>query len=290
MPVCRDANPGGSEWGRSPPPDLEPEIRRFRSRFGGLGWWRAAGIAALAALAILAWSSWFTVQPEETGVVRRSGAVARTVGPGLHFKFPYGIETIRLVPTARVLKEKFGFRTLVPGRPTEYADNAMAGAYVLHHSEEEAHRIRGRGRGAASIAGPGVAKLLHNRPVWASSPDRNSGQRREKRTMGILTVVATLAMLFSAAWTVAKGTVWAVRSLRRPPGDGVQAPSPVMRDIVSVILVGLGGLLIGGILVTAVLVAQDELRLKPVQSVLTRVENSLNRVYEASLEHLRREL
>ena len=30
----------------------------------------------------------------------------------LHFKWPYGIETVRLVPTARVLKEEFGFRSL----------------------------------------------------------------------------------------------------------------------------------------------------------------------------------
>ena len=33
-----------------------------------------------------------------------------------------GIDTVRLVPTARVLKEEFGFRTLasVPGQKTRY--------------------------------------------------------------------------------------------------------------------------------------------------------------------------
>jgi len=65
-------------------------------------------IAVLVAL-ILLWSAWFTVQPEETGIVQRFGKVVRTAGPGLHFKLPYGIETIRTVPTARVLKEEFGF-------------------------------------------------------------------------------------------------------------------------------------------------------------------------------------
>jgi modulator of FtsH protease HflK len=81
-------------------------------------------IAILVAL-ILLWTAWFTVQPEETGIVQRFGKVVRTAGPGLHFKLPYGIETIRTVPTARVLKEEFGFRTTAaaPGRRTQYADN-----------------------------------------------------------------------------------------------------------------------------------------------------------------------
>jgi membrane protease subunit HflK len=71
------------------------------------------------------WSSWFTVQPEETGIVQRFGKVVRSADPGLHFKWPYGIETVHRVPTARVLKEEFGFRTLasVPGRRTQYTGN-----------------------------------------------------------------------------------------------------------------------------------------------------------------------
>jgi membrane protease subunit HflK len=78
-------------------------------------------IAALALVVIL-WTAWFTVQPEETGIVQRFGKVMRTASPGLHFKIPFGIETVRLVPTARVLKEEFGFRTLasVPGKKTQY--------------------------------------------------------------------------------------------------------------------------------------------------------------------------
>ncbi len=39
-------------------------------------------------LATLPWSSRFTVQPEETGVVQRFGAVVRTVGQGLHSRLP----------------------------------------------------------------------------------------------------------------------------------------------------------------------------------------------------------
>jgi membrane protease subunit HflK len=50
----------------------------------------------------------------------------RTADPGLHFKLPFGFETVRFVPTARVLKEEFGFRTVatVPGEKTRYASSS----------------------------------------------------------------------------------------------------------------------------------------------------------------------
>jgi membrane protease subunit HflK len=78
-------------------------------------------IAALAVVVVF-WTAWFTVQPEETGIVQRFGKVIRTAGPGLHFKLPFGIETARMLPTARVLKEEFGFRTVAstPGEKTRY--------------------------------------------------------------------------------------------------------------------------------------------------------------------------
>jgi membrane protease subunit HflK len=90
---------------RLPPPSL----RGFLIGFGAV------------ALATLLLSSWYTVQAEQTAVVQRFGRVVRTAGPGLHFKLPYGVERVRLVPTARVLKEEFGFRTVATGQRTRYA-------------------------------------------------------------------------------------------------------------------------------------------------------------------------
>src|SRR3972149_4267432 len=114
--------PSGSGW---VPPDLERAFREFRNPLRGMGGWRLVPGAVVLLVAILLWSSWFTAQPEETGVVQRFGAVVRTVGPGLHFKLPYGIERVRLIPTARVLKEEFGFRAAgtAAGQRTQYADN-----------------------------------------------------------------------------------------------------------------------------------------------------------------------
>ncbi len=114
---------GWGPRGGRPPVDIQDLIERFlgplrgrRVPFGGIG-----GIVILMLVVLLLWSSWFTVQPEETGVVQRFGKVVRTVGPGLHFKIPYGVETVLFVPTARVLKEEFGFRTEEPGRRTRYS-------------------------------------------------------------------------------------------------------------------------------------------------------------------------
>lgn len=109
--------PGFGGWSG---PDLEGVGRRIRH---GVAWGgkRLVGMLLLLLAAILAWSSWYTVGPEETAVIQRFGKVVRTEGPGLHFKVPYGVETARLVKTARVLKEEFGFRTQAPGRRTQYS-------------------------------------------------------------------------------------------------------------------------------------------------------------------------
>jgi modulator of FtsH protease HflK len=108
--------------------DVDQLFEELRNHFRGLrGPWIAAGILGVLLLIAL-WSTWFTVQPEETGIIQRFGAVQRTAGPGLHFKLPYGIESVRTVPTARVLKEEFGFQTTatVAGQRTQYAADKKA--------------------------------------------------------------------------------------------------------------------------------------------------------------------
>lgn len=66
-------------------------------------------------------SLWFTVEPEEVGVVLRFGEYNRTVNPGLNFKLPFGIEQVYKVPVERQLKLEFGFRTSTPGVRTRYS-------------------------------------------------------------------------------------------------------------------------------------------------------------------------
>src|SRR5260370_25589971 len=52
-----------------------------------------------------------TVGPQSEGVVRCFGKYFQTVDPGLHFKLPFGIDTVTVLPTRRQLKLEFGFST-----------------------------------------------------------------------------------------------------------------------------------------------------------------------------------
>ncbi len=99
---------------------------RFPPKPPGNPWARAlhgGTIATLVLLALIvagALSSYYTVQPEGKAVVRRFGRVIGVRDPGLHFKLPFGIDRATFVPTERVLKEEFGFRTLKAGQRTQY--------------------------------------------------------------------------------------------------------------------------------------------------------------------------
>jgi modulator of FtsH protease HflK len=69
----------------------------------------------------LLFTSWFTVEPEEVGVILRLGKYSHTVTPGLHFKIPFNIDSVYKVPVERQLKVEFGFRTVKAGINTEYS-------------------------------------------------------------------------------------------------------------------------------------------------------------------------
>jgi len=71
---------------------------------------------------ILLFSSFFVVDQKEEAVVLNLGKFSRQVGPGLHFKIPFGVEKNYNVPTQRILKEEFGFRTINPGVVSEYSN------------------------------------------------------------------------------------------------------------------------------------------------------------------------
>jgi len=75
--------------------------------------------------AVLLWgifSSFYTVNADETGIIQRFGKYVRTTEPGLHFKLPFGIETVKKVRTQHVFKMEFGFRTIEAGIRTVYEE------------------------------------------------------------------------------------------------------------------------------------------------------------------------
>ncbi|MDW7772729.1 MAG: FtsH protease activity modulator HflK [Desulfobulbaceae bacterium] len=61
------------------------------------------------------YSSFYTIQPGEVGVVLQFGKYHRTTTPGLHFKIPYLEELIK-VDIETVRKEEFGFRSRSTGQ------------------------------------------------------------------------------------------------------------------------------------------------------------------------------
>ncbi len=62
----------------------------------------------------------FTIDQDSVGLVLRFGHLDREVGPGLHFKAPYGIEDVEEIAVQSQKKEEFGFRTLKSGVRTQY--------------------------------------------------------------------------------------------------------------------------------------------------------------------------
>ncbi|TVR89564.1 MAG: FtsH protease activity modulator HflK [Spirochaetaceae bacterium] len=79
---------------------------------------------ALIVIAVfgVATTSVFIVDQTEQSVVLLLGEYNRTVGPGLQFKLPFGIESSHNVPTQVLQNASFGFRTATPGIQTRYDD------------------------------------------------------------------------------------------------------------------------------------------------------------------------
>ncbi len=105
------------------PPDVGKELRKIWNQISN----EPKGIfvfLGLIVVGILLYSSFYTIQPDEEGVVLRFGDYHTTTSPGLHFKLPFGIDQTIKVKTKLILQEEFGFRTKsVTGKRTSYDDS-----------------------------------------------------------------------------------------------------------------------------------------------------------------------
>lgn len=91
--------------------NIPPQVKNL---FGNL---KVIIIGAVAVVA--AFSSFYTVEPEEVGVVQRFGEFVRTAESGLNYKIPF-VETVEIVPVERQLKQEFGYRTVTAGVQSRY--------------------------------------------------------------------------------------------------------------------------------------------------------------------------
>lgn len=82
--------------------------------------WLVAAAAAVLLFSGLA-RGVYTVGPESVGVIQRFGRFVGTVGPGLRFKLPFGIDTVTILPVKRQLKMEFGFGSSGTSNPDQAA-------------------------------------------------------------------------------------------------------------------------------------------------------------------------
>ncbi|WP_287283981.1 FtsH protease activity modulator HflK [Treponema sp.] len=89
-------------------------------------------IAAVVFLIVLAASTFFMVDQTEQAVITRFGSYRTTLGPGLHYKLPFGIEKKYIVPGAKVVQtEQFGFKTTKSGVVNTYQNNISSESTML---------------------------------------------------------------------------------------------------------------------------------------------------------------
>jgi len=75
---------------------------------------------------IMLWTMFYTVETDEVAVVQRFGKYVRREEPGLRFKLPLGLETVRKAKVQRVFKAEFGFRTEEAGTRTRFSQRSFA--------------------------------------------------------------------------------------------------------------------------------------------------------------------
>jgi membrane protease subunit HflK len=80
------------------------------------------GILIALIVVVGLFSSFYSVPANSVAVVQRFGAYLKTSEPGLHFKLPWGIDTITPVEVARQQKLEFGFATQGATNSYQYAE------------------------------------------------------------------------------------------------------------------------------------------------------------------------
>lgn len=81
-------------------------------------------IIGIVVLLLLLKGIFYTIQPNEVGIVLRFGKFVRTTKPGLHLKIPLGVEEAIPVKVEYVYKDEFGFRTQSSGVRTRYSSQS----------------------------------------------------------------------------------------------------------------------------------------------------------------------
>jgi membrane protease subunit HflK len=99
------------------PPDLDKVFENLK-RYKG----RMPSFYLFIILALLVWlaTGFYSVGPDEVGVVKRFGAYNRTTEPGLHYHLPAPVESVQQPKVTAIRRFEVGFRTVDEGPPARY--------------------------------------------------------------------------------------------------------------------------------------------------------------------------
>ena len=116
----KGSRPGGGSQGQPPGlDDIIAKIRGIKGKIPGSTMLIVIGLIVF----IFGYSCFFTIAPNEVGVVQRFGKFVRIESPGLNFKLPNGIEKVTKVKIDYTYKEEFGLRTVDQDIRTRYASD-----------------------------------------------------------------------------------------------------------------------------------------------------------------------
>ena len=140
-----------NQWGRRPGqggPDLDERLRSWQRRLESLlrSGGRGGDSSSLLLLAIGVVFLWwlatgvYQVKQSERGVVQRFGRYVETTLPGLHYRFPWPIESVNVVNVASVNSSDFKSRVLTSD--VNLVDLHFAVQYVFADPVKKLFRVR----------------------------------------------------------------------------------------------------------------------------------------------------
>ncbi len=124
----KDNDPWGGQGGEQGPPDLDEVVRKMQDKlsglFGGKGRAGSGGggggskrplssVGLLIALVVGIWAAtgFYIIDEGNRGVVLRFGKYITTTDAGLHWHFPYPIETVEVVNVEAIRNVEIGYRS-----------------------------------------------------------------------------------------------------------------------------------------------------------------------------------
>ena len=140
---------------------------------------RASSLLAIAVLVLLGAyfaSGFYVVGPDQRAVVRRFGAIAGQVGPGMHYRVPWPVDSVDVVKTTSVMKIGIGFvlpsgdGEMPPGPELLTGDTNIVNAnlvlqYVIHDPAEFLFQIKDADGFVEAAAQAAVTETIAGMPV-----------------------------------------------------------------------------------------------------------------------------